>query len=153
MLCLNGGRVWVINKESMMNEVVSKEENKGDNLIIENESWWTTGMYIGGMITIFPISNIVIPLIIWLLKKDESSAIKKHGINVLNFQITVSIALFLALGLGAATFFLFFTIPLAGVVIYAIKVAEVVLSVIAGVKAYKGEYFELPCKFRFLKDN
>ncbi|SEA22661.1 helix-turn-helix domain-containing protein [Bizionia paragorgiae] len=34
-----------------------------------------------------PIGNIIIPLILWVTKKDKVIGLKKMGANVLNFQI------------------------------------------------------------------
>jgi uncharacterized Tic20 family protein/DNA-binding Xre family transcriptional regulator len=39
----------------------------------------------------FPIFNIILPLLFWFLKKDESPAYDLEGTLVVNFQITISI--------------------------------------------------------------
>lgn len=39
----------------------------------------------------FPIFNIILPLLFWFLKKDESPAYDLEGKLVVNFQITISI--------------------------------------------------------------
>lgn len=50
---------------------------------------------ISGWIIVIHLSNffpvIIIPLIIWLLKKDENEMINKHGAKVINYQILVVI--------------------------------------------------------------
>ena len=43
----------------------------------------------------FPILGILIPLIIWILKKDKVNGMEKLGKSILNFQITWTTALFL----------------------------------------------------------
>lgn len=61
---------------------------------------------IGGVVLSFtglPIGNILAPLVLWLMKKDSMPLVNEHGKEVLNFQITISIAI-------AACLLLFFLI-------------------------------------------
>jgi uncharacterized Tic20 family protein/DNA-binding XRE family transcriptional regulator len=52
---------------------------------------WLIGLH---LTNIFPI---VIPaLLIWIFKKDEFHGVKKHGIDVINFQISMCIYLFVS---------------------------------------------------------
>ncbi len=44
----------------------------------------------------FPIGNIILPLTLWLTKKDKIVGLKEIGANLLNFQILWSIASFLS---------------------------------------------------------
>jgi len=43
----------------------------------------------------FPILGIIIPLVIWILKKDKVKNVDRIGKSILNFQITWTIVLFL----------------------------------------------------------
>lgn len=46
---------------------------------------------------VFPVfGNIIVPLIIWLIKRDESRFVDENGRNAVNFQITWTIFLFIA---------------------------------------------------------
>ncbi len=45
---------------------------------------------LAGLIGI-PFVNVVAPLVIWLMKKEESPEIDRHGKEVLNFQISLMI--------------------------------------------------------------
>ena len=82
------------------------------------------------------------PLIIWLIKKDESPYVNDQGKEALNFQITLIIAYAVA---GALTFVLIgcFLLPL-------VVVADLVFCIIAGVAAARGEYYRYPVNIRFL---
>jgi uncharacterized Tic20 family protein len=42
----------------------------------------------------FPLLGVVIPLAIWILKKEKVKNVNEVGIAILNFQITWSILLF-----------------------------------------------------------
>ncbi|MHC1704294.1 MAG: DUF4870 domain-containing protein [Tenuifilaceae bacterium] len=44
----------------------------------------------------FPILGIIIPLSIWILKKDKVKSVNSIGKSILNFQITWTIVLFLS---------------------------------------------------------
>ena len=52
----------------------------------EKISIWTVIIHLSNF---FPI--VVIPLVIWLLKRDESEMIRKQGAKVINYQILVLI--------------------------------------------------------------
>ena len=39
----------------------------------------------------FPLGSVILPLILWLTKRDKVTGLNKQGINVLNFQILWSI--------------------------------------------------------------
>lgn len=52
---------------------------------------------------IVPLGNIILPLILWMTKKDSISGLQKIGANLLNFQIIWAMFSFLAL-IGFALF-------------------------------------------------
>jgi len=91
----------------------------------------------------------VAPLVIWLVYKDRSALVGFHGKQNLNLQLTS-----LVLGIGAVVigivtlgFGLIITLPLWGLyVLYAL-----IISIVAGVKAYNGEYYSIPLSISFIK--
>ena len=44
---------------------------------------------------LFPILGIVIPLVLWIFKKDKIKGVNELGVSILNFQITWVLLLFL----------------------------------------------------------
>jgi len=67
-----------------------------------NERFWLAALHLSSMFCI-----VLIPLLIWSWMKTKSYQIDKHGRQVMNFQITVTLALFaggfcLMVGLPAA---------------------------------------------------
>ena len=69
---------------------------------IENERFWVAALHLSSMFCI-----VLIPLLIWSWMKNRSYQIDKHGRQVMNFQITITLALLtgglcLAVGLPAA---------------------------------------------------
>ncbi|MGE6758709.1 DUF4870 domain-containing protein [Corallococcus interemptor] len=85
-----------------------------------------------------------VPLFLMLTKGKESSFVRAHAVESLNFQITcaigmaVSAVLLCALGLGVIT---------GGIII----LGSLVLSVIAGLKANDGELYRYPVNIRLVK--
>lgn len=100
--------------------------------------------HVGGLIGSFaPPANIIAPLVIWLLKKDQSAFINEHGKEAINFQITVSIC-------AVISFILM--IVLIGILLLAVLgVAILVLGIVAGVKAYEGNHYRYPFILRLVK--
>lgn len=39
----------------------------------------------------FPLGSVILPLVLWLTKRDKIIGLNEQGINVLNFQISLSI--------------------------------------------------------------
>ncbi len=92
---------------------------------------------------IFPMGNIILPLVIWLIKKEESDYINEHGKQALNFQLSITI-----MAIGAA----FLTLIGIGVVmLLVLAVVDVVYSIKAAIRANRGEYFEYPLNFKIIK--
>lgn len=107
---------------------------------------------------IIPFGNILGPLIVWLIKKEESSFVNDQGKESLNFQITLCIYVIGAIILALIFLALTFIIPFLGILtvliyllIFAIAIAEIVFVIIAAVKSNKGEYYRYPLTIRFLK--
>ncbi len=92
-----------------------------------------------------PGLSIIIPLIIWLSKRDTSSFIGHHALEALNFQITLSLVLvfWFALKLMLVGFLL---LPLVPVVVIVV----LVFMVRAAMKARSGEFYRYPFILRLV---
>jgi uncharacterized Tic20 family protein len=86
------------------------------------------------------------PLVIWLIKKDQSKYIEAQSKEALNFQITASIAL--------AACSILLIIPFVGclmlIVVLAAHVGRLVLSILGTAAANKGEMYRYPLTLRLL---
>lgn len=88
----------------------------------------------------FPIIG---PLVIWLLKKDESSFINYHGREYFNFFISYTvysvisgILIFLIVGI---------------ILLWILGIMALIFTIIAAVKAYEGNEYRFPLIFRVIK--
>lgn|SRR5690625_1667753 len=88
-------------------------------------------------------TTIIGPIIIWLIKREESAFIDYHGKEYLNFVIS-----YFVYGIVAALSMIiligFLLAPLVGI-------AAFVFTIIAAVKAYNGEMYRIPLIFRLIK--
>lgn len=110
----------------------------------KEERDWAMFCHLSTMAGFFiPFFSIIGPLIVWLIKRDEMEYVNYHGKEVLNFQITIALAMFVSIIL---------TVILIGVVmIFVVGVFWFVMSIIGGIKASSGEYFEYPFTLRLIK--
>lgn len=87
----------------------------------------------------FPIIG---PLIIWLMKKDQSPYLDAQGRELLNFQISYFIYAMISVVLIAV---------LIGIVlIFAVGIASLVFTIIGLVKAADGKVYRFPLCIRML---
>ena len=89
------------------------------------------------------IGGFLAPLIIWLLKKDESAFVTENAKESLNFQITLLLAL-MACGLLTLLVIGIFLLPLVGL-------AAFVLVIVATIRASEGKVYRYPVNIRFIK--
>jgi uncharacterized Tic20 family protein len=83
------------------------------------------------------------PLIVWLTKGKESAWVEQHAKEALNFQITVTAALWISA---------FLMICIVGIfMLPVIGLAALVLTVMAGIKANNGEMYRYPATIRLVK--
>ncbi|HEV2691261.1 MAG TPA: DUF4870 domain-containing protein [Verrucomicrobiae bacterium] len=100
--------------------------------------------------TAIPFGNILGPLIIWQIKKNEFPSVDIHGKAALNFQISVTIAaLVAAMATIVLSFFCvgYLLIP----VVILIGLAGTVFAIIAGIKASNGEPYQYPWTLELVK--
>jgi hypothetical protein len=90
-----------------------------------------------------PLGNILGPLIIWLVKKNEYAFVDYHGKESLNFQISMTIYYIIA----AVLIIVLIGWLLLGVLV----VLNIVLVIIASIKASDGELYEYPFTIRLIK--
>lgn len=89
------------------------------------------------------IVGFIAPLVIFLLKKDESEFVKIHAMESLNFQISIFIYVIACIPL----MFLF----IGFFVIIAIGLAYLVLVIVATIKASEGKTYRYPFTIRLIK--
>ncbi len=89
------------------------------------------------------VGNIVGPLIVWLLKREEHAFVDEQGKESLNFQITMSI-----IGLVAG---ILSCLGIGIILAIAVGIFAIVFVIIAAIKASNGEHYRYPFALRLVK--
>ncbi|MBT8311156.1 MAG: DUF4870 domain-containing protein [Flavobacteriaceae bacterium] len=128
-----------------------------------------------------PLGNFILPLILWTMNKDKSEFIDDHGKQAINFQLSlllyaialiiISLPIFLLVFAGSfpeefiynnhdiyfdgndfrnVSGLIIFGV-LAGIIALSIFIMEVVLVIMAMVKANNGEKYKYPLTINFIK--
>lgn len=88
-----------------------------------------------------PLAGLVVPIVIWQIKKDELQGIDRHGRIVVNWIISHLIYLVVCIPLA----FVVIGIPL----LIALGIMAVVFPIIGGIKANNGEVWKYPLSIPF----
>ena len=86
------------------------------------------------------VVGFLAPLIIYLIKKDESAFVREHAKESLNFQITIFIAIIV----------LFITI-IGILLIWLVGILALVLVIIATIKTSEGKLYKYPFSLKLIK--
>ena len=86
------------------------------------------------------VAPVIAPLVIYLIKKDESAYVAAHARESLNFQITAFIAY---IGLAITI------IGLA--LIWIVVIAVFILTIVASIKASDKKLYRYPLTLRLIK--
>ncbi len=90
-----------------------------------------------------PLGNILGPLIVWLIKRDEFPFVADQGKESLNFQISMSIYGLICIPLMFVVIGIF--------LLFALMIVDVVFIVIATMKANEGTLYRYPLTIRLIK--
>lgn len=92
---------------------------------------------------VVPLAGLVVPIVLWQIKKNDSQIIDRHGKVVANWMIT-EIILGIIFGLLC---FVIIGIPLFA----ALAVVAIVFPIVGAVKANNGEVWPYPCSIASFK--
>ena len=115
---------------------VSDSDTVDDEISSDDRTWGILVHAAAFVGVVVPFGNVLGPLVVWLIKKDDSRFVDENGKQALNFQITWTIVLFIALftilvGIGVLL------VPLVGLV-------WLVLVVLAIIRASNDEVYDYP---------
>ncbi len=110
------------------------------DVVSDQERIYAMWIHLSGFL--IPLGNLLLPLLLWSLKRRESHYIDQQGREVMNFQLTI-------------TFYAIFTVILAATPIGWVFVPVVLLLHLTGtatgsVKTWKGKVFRYPATFRMI---
>ena len=100
--------------------------------------------HLAGLAVVVYVGNILAPLLIWQIKKDQMPSVVPYAKEALNFQITMSICM--VVGSAMAKLLCFFWVIPSAVVLF-----DVVMSIVAALKANSGEFYRYPVTLRLIQ--
>ncbi len=103
----------------------------------EDEKLWAIAAHLGPLLLGF-----IAPLVVWLVFKDRSAFLDRHGKEALNFQIAY-LVYFVVAGLSLLLLVGFILLP-------AVGVAWVVFMILASVQASQYRDYRYPAIFRVI---
>ncbi len=132
------------------NNDLSQDDNENQNTVVNttaNRSSINTSAMLCHLATfaglIIPFGGILGPLIMWQIKKDDAAFINRHGIAAVNFHLSMAIYYFVSFLLAFIIIGFFFLIILA--------ITDLILTIIASIKASNGEEYKYPLTIQFIK--
>ena len=120
-----------------MNEI-----ERVDDLTPDERNWAVFAHLAAFAGLLFPFGNVLGPLVVWLIKKDQYPFVEDQAKEAMNFQITVTLIAILGWLLSFVLIGVLILIPLA---IYAF-----VMTIIAAVRANRGERYRYPYTLRLI---
>lgn len=109
-----------------------------------DEKQWAMICHLGALSGfLIPFGNVIVPGVIWSMKKESSPLVDKHGKESLNFQLSLLIYYFVA----AILCIVLIGIPL----LFALFLIQVISIIQATVTADKGEFYHYPITIRFIQ--
>jgi uncharacterized Tic20 family protein len=91
---------------------------------------------------VVPFGNIIAPLVIWILKKEEYPLVDDQGKEALNFQISVTIYLII----GVILIF----VAIGIVVLPLVALFSLIMIIVASIKANDGAKYRYPLTIRLI---
>lgn len=102
-----------------------------------DEKLWATLVHVGGI-----FFNFLPALIGYLVLKDRGPFVRSHTASALNFQLTMLIA-------EVVGYILMFVL-IGFVIVPAVYVLRLIFSIIAAVRANRGEWYTYPLAIKFI---
>ena len=126
-----------------MTEIEKQDATEQDNAPTKEERSLAMACHLLALIGfIVPFGNLVGPLVMWLVKKDESAFVDDQGKEAVNFNITMSIA-------GVVCVMLAFVV-IGAILLPILGIFWLVVTIIAGLKANDGVAYRYPFTLRLI---
>lgn len=132
----------------MENETPERAETTlvGSDGPSRSERQWAMGCHLialCGIVVPIPAANVIGPLVLWLVKREDGAFIDEQGKESLNFQISLFIYVLACVLLSVIGIGFLLLLPVA--------VFGFVCVIIASIKASEGTSFRYPACIRFIK--
>lgn len=105
---------------------------------------WAMVCHLAGLagFTAIPFAGIIAPLIVWHIKRDQHAFIDANGKEAVNFQLSILIYTIVSC--------LLIFVLIGFVLLPLLFLFDLIVVIIAGLKASNGESYRYPLTIRFL---
>jgi uncharacterized protein len=113
--------------------------------VTENERTWGMLAHLSALVgVVLPVVGCILgPLVVWLMRRDQSAFVDGQAKEALNFNLAVV--------LGSIVCSLLMLVFIGFVLIAALYIAWLVMTLIAAIKASEGIAYRYPYTLRFVK--
>jgi uncharacterized Tic20 family protein len=113
----------------------------------KDERMWAMLIHLSGIVgSCFAVAlipgNLLLPLILWLVKRDGAPFVDDQGKEAVNFQITITIA--------GVVFFLLTFVCIGFPLLIALGIYALVVEIIAAIKSNEGVRYRYPLTLRLI---
>ena len=109
------------------------------------EQTWAMVIHLSALIgLLLPLGLVLGPLLVWILKRNDSPFLNREGKKAVNFQLTILIVAFV-IGLVSTIIR-----PLLAIA-FVVGLAGLIFAVMAGVAVNNGKDYKYPFTFNILK--
>lgn len=141
------GIIWalvVLLKRLLAREAMTPTPVQTHSDMTPQATTWAMVCHLSGFAGfIFPLANILAPLLIWGLKRQEFPYVDEQGKEAINFQISITIYYLIA-SLLILVIIGLFLLPL-------LAAFQIIAMIIASIEAAHGKHFHYPLTIRFLR--
>ena len=92
---------------------------------------------------LIPLGSILGPLIVWLMKREEIEFVDQCGRNCLNFKISVMIYAMISM--------ILMFVGIGFLLLGFLAIFDIVVTIIAAMKASEGMSYQYPLSIKFFK--
>ncbi|WP_220338299.1 DUF4870 domain-containing protein [Wenzhouxiangella sediminis] len=92
---------------------------------------------------VVPLAGLVVPIVIYVLKKDSMPGLKPHGYVVFNWMISAIIYAIISM--------ILMIVGIGFLLLAALGLVSLIFPIIGGVKASEGEVWPYPLSIKFFK--
>lgn len=104
---------------------------------------WAMGCHLAALAGfVIPFGSVIGPLVVWLMKREESGFVDQQGKEALNFQITMLIAFLISLVLVF--------VLIGFLLIAAVAIFDLIMIIVATIKVSEGADFRYPITLRLI---
>jgi uncharacterized Tic20 family protein len=92
---------------------------------------------------VVPLAGLIVPIVIYVLKKDSLPGLKPHGYVVFNWMISAIIYAIISM--------ILLIVVIGGFMLAALALVSLIFPIIGGVKASEGEVWPYPLSIKVFK--